>query len=96
MGADVLEIAYSENMWNVTDAAPALRDYADAGFDIVFAHGAQYGTTIMEIAPEFPETSFAWGTTTNFGAEEGLTNVFAYEPPAPTKAATCWASSPPR
>jgi basic membrane protein A len=36
----------------------------------------------MEIAPEFPETSFAWGTTTNFGAEEGLTNVFAYEPRA--------------
>jgi basic membrane protein A len=82
LGADALEIAYSENMWNVTDAAPALRDYADAGFDIVFAHGAQYGTTIMEIAPEFPETSFAWGTTTNFGAEEGLTNVFAYEPRA--------------
>ena len=27
-GADVVELAYSENMFNVTDAAAAIRDYA--------------------------------------------------------------------
>ncbi len=81
-GADVVEVAYTENMWNVTDAASAIRDYADAGFDIVIAHGAQYGTSLFEIAPDYPETSFAWGTTTNTGEEEGVTNVFAYEPRA--------------
>jgi basic membrane protein A len=81
-GEAVFEIAYTENMFNVTDAAAAIRDYADSGFNLVIAHGAQYGTSIFEIAPDFPETSFAWGTTTNTGAEEGVTNVFAYEPRA--------------
>jgi basic membrane protein A len=81
-GKDVIEIAYTENMFNVTDAAAAIRDYADAGYNLVIAHGAQYGTSLFEIAPDFPETSFAWGTTTNTGADEGVTNVFAYEPRA--------------
>ncbi len=81
-GKDVIDFAYTENMWNVTDAAAALRDYADSGYDIVIAHGAQYGDTLFELAPDYPDTSFAWGTTTNFGADEGVTNVFAYEPRA--------------
>ncbi len=81
-GEDVVEIAYTENMFNVTDAAAAIRDYADSGFNLVIAHGAQYGTSLFEIAPDFPDTSFAWGTTTNTGSEEGVTNVFAYEPRA--------------
>lgn len=79
-GEDNFEIAFSENMFNVTDAAAAIRDYADEGFNLIIAHGAQYGTSLFEIAPDFPETSFAWGTTTNTGEEEGVTNVFAYDP----------------
>ena len=81
-GADMFEIAYSENMFNVPDAAPAIRDYAEAGYDLVVAHGAQYGTTIFELAGDYPDTSFGWGTATNYGADEGLTNVFAFEPRA--------------
>ncbi|MCC6602291.1 MAG: BMP family protein [Anaerolineae bacterium] len=81
-GEENFEIAYTENMFNVTDAAAAIRDYAADGFDLVLAHGAQYGTSLFEIAPDFPETSFAWGTSTNTGADEGVSNVFAYEPRA--------------
>jgi basic membrane protein A len=81
-GEDMVEIAFTENMFNVTDAAAAIRDYADSGFNLVIAHGAQYGTSLFELAPDFPDTSFAWGTTTNTGEEEGVTNVFAYEPRA--------------
>lgn len=79
-GEENFEIVFTENMFNVTDAAAAIRDYAESGYNLVIAHGAQYGTSLFEIAPDFPETSFAWGTTTNTGAEEGVTNVFAYEP----------------
>lgn len=79
-GKDVVEIAYTENMFNVTDAAAAIRDYADNGYNLIIAHGAQYGTSLFEIAPDFPETSFAWGTTTNTGADQGITNIFAYDP----------------
>ncbi|MFN2221044.1 MAG: BMP family ABC transporter substrate-binding protein, partial [Candidatus Promineifilaceae bacterium] len=78
-GEGVVELAYTENMFNVTDAAAAIRDYAASGYDIVLAHGTQYGTSMFEIAPDFPDTSFAWGTATDFGADQGLENVFAYE-----------------
>ncbi|MEZ4591361.1 MAG: BMP family protein [Chloroflexota bacterium] len=81
-GEENFEIAYTENMFNVTDAAAAIRDYAADGYNLVIAHGAQYGTSLFEIAPDFPETSFAWGTSTNTGADEGVSNVFAYEPRA--------------
>jgi basic membrane protein A len=80
MGAENFEFVYSEGMFVVDDAAAAIRDYASQGFNLVIAHGSQYGSSLQEIAPDFPETSFAWGTTTNTGADEGVTNVFAYEP----------------
>jgi basic membrane protein A len=79
MGAENFEFVYSENMFVVEDAAAAIRDYASQGFDLVIAHGSQYGSSLVEIAPDFPETSFAWGTTVDTFTEQGVTNVFAYE-----------------
>ena len=79
-GEAVVTIAYSENMFNVPDAAAAIRDYASDGYDLIIAHGAQYGDSLFAVAADFPEVSFAWGTTTNTGADAGLKNVFAYEP----------------
>ena len=74
-----VEYSFSENMFNVTDAAAAIRDYASEGFDLVIAHGTQYGESMFEVAKDFPETSFAWGTAIDTGAERGLSNVYAYE-----------------
>ena len=75
-GSDAIEFVYSENMFVVDDAAAAIRDYAVQGFDLVIAHGSQYGCSLQEIAPDFPETSFAWGTTVD---TFGIPNIFAYE-----------------
>jgi len=75
MGEDALEFVYSENMFVVDDGAAAIRDYASQGYDIVLGHGSQYGSSIQEIAPDFPETSFAWGTTVD---TFGLDNVYSY------------------
>jgi basic membrane protein A len=74
-GEAALEIKYSENMFKVPDAATAIRDYASQGFDVVIAHGSQYGSSVQEIAPDFPETTFAWGTDVN---TFGMNNVYAY------------------
>lgn len=79
MGADNLQIAYSDGMFQVADAAAAIRDYASEGYDLVIAHGTQYGNSMFDVAVDFPETSFAWGTATDTGADKGLNNVFAYE-----------------
>jgi len=74
-GATALEIKYSENMFKVPDAAAAIRDYASQGFDIVIAHGSQYGSSVQEVAKDFPKVTFAWGTDVN---TFGLPNVYAY------------------
>ncbi len=79
MGAENFDFVYSENMFVVDDAAAALRDYASQGYNLVIAHGSQYGSSMQEIAPDFPETSFAWGTTVDTFVDQGVSNVFAYE-----------------
>ena len=52
-----------------------MRDYAARGFDVVICHGTQYGNALMDVAEDFPEVSFAYGTATSTG---GRANVFAY------------------
>ncbi len=74
-GETAVELKYSENMFKVPDAAAAIRDYASQGFDIVIGHGSQYGSSVQEIAKDFPKTTFAWGTDVN---TFGLANVYAY------------------
>ena len=78
-GADKLKIVYSENQFNVPNAAAAIRDYASQGNNLVIAHGTQYGNSLQEVARDFPEVSFAWGTATDTFTDKGLKNVFAYQ-----------------
>jgi basic membrane lipoprotein Med (substrate-binding protein (PBP1-ABC) superfamily) len=78
-GSEKMELVYSENMFVVDDAAAAIRDYATQGYDLIIAHGSQYGSSLKEIAPDFPETAFAHGTTVDTFVDEGINNVYAYE-----------------
>ncbi len=71
-----IEVAVTDGTFVVEDAAAAIRDYASQGYDLVIAHGSQYGGSLQEIAPEFPDTTFAWGTAAD---TFGLDNVYAYE-----------------
>jgi basic membrane protein A len=71
-----LEIAVSDNQFVVATAANVIRNYASQGYNLVIAHGSQYGSTIQQLAPQFPNVSFAWGTA---GSTYGLPNVFAYQ-----------------
>lgn len=59
----------------VEDAGVALRQYAEQGYDLVIGHGSQYGGLIQEIARDYPNTAFAWGTAVE---TFGLPNVSAY------------------
>ena len=71
-----LEIAITDGTFVVDDAAAAIRAYAKQGYDVVIAHGSQYGGSLKEIAPDFPETAFTWGTSAD---TFGLPNVSSYE-----------------
>ena len=70
-----IEIAVTDGTFIVEEAAAAIRGYAEDGYHLVIAHGSQYGGPLGEIAPDFPDTSFAWGTAADF---MGHDNVFAY------------------
>ncbi len=74
-GESGMVFAFSDNKFNVPDAAAAIRDYASKGYNIVIAHGSQYGSSIQEIAGDFPKVAFAWGTDVN---TFGKPNVYAY------------------
>ncbi len=71
VGVDV-----SDGLFVIDDAEAAIRAYAGDGFDLVIAHGSQYGTLLSQIAAEFPNTAFAWGTAAD---TFDLPNVSAYE-----------------
>ncbi|MDE2776207.1 MAG: BMP family protein [Chloroflexota bacterium] len=76
MGEDAFQFDFQDGTFIVDDAAVALREWAASGeYDLVIAHGSQFGSVVEELAQEFPEVSFAWGTDEN---TFGLGNVFAY------------------
>ena len=71
-----LSIAVSANEYVTSDAANILREYASDGYNLIIAHGSQYGSTIQQLAPQFRKVSFAWGTA---AATFGQPNIFAFE-----------------
>lgn len=76
MGEENFEFVFQDGTFVVDDAAVALREWAASGeYDLVIAHGSQFGSVVEELANEFPEVSFAWGTDED---TFGLDNVYAY------------------
>ena len=69
------KLSVSENEFVVANAANIMRTYASEGYNLIIAHGSQYGGTIQQLAPQFPKVSFAWGTASS---TFGLSNVYAY------------------
>jgi basic membrane protein A and related proteins len=70
------KLSVSANQFVVADAANIIRQYAAAGYNLIVAHGSQYGSTIQQLAPKFPKVSFAWGTASStFGRK----NIYAYQ-----------------
>ncbi|MHB1405397.1 MAG: BMP family protein [Desulfitobacteriaceae bacterium] len=57
-----IAVKYSENVYEVSNIEPALRDFASQGFDLVIGHGFQFQEPIIKVASEFPNTKFALGT----------------------------------
>jgi len=74
-GEAKVEYSYSEKMKPV-DAGSAARQYASKKFDIIICHGAQYKNLVNEMAPDFKDTTFVFGTSADIGGK----NVFTYMP----------------
>lgn len=63
-----LASAYAESV-SVADAQAALRDFAEKGYNPIFAHGFQFGDAAMITARAYPKTSFA---VIHGGVQNGL------------------------
>jgi basic membrane protein A len=72
-GTEKMKFVYSQGMFVIDDATAALQTYASQGYDLVIAHGSQYGPCIQEVAPKFPKVSFIWS---NASKPSNLPNVF--------------------
>lgn len=78
LGEEIIsEISYSENLYDAVQVGSAMREYAP-NYDIVIAHGAQYQNIVDDVARDFPDTTFAYGTAYNAMHD----NVYAYDPNA--------------
>ncbi len=77
LGAENFQFDFQAETFVVDDAEIAMRAWAESGaYDLIIAHGSQFGAIVEALATEFPQISFAWGTDLN---TFDLANVFAYE-----------------
>ncbi|MDH3755690.1 MAG: BMP family ABC transporter substrate-binding protein [Acidimicrobiia bacterium] len=48
-----------EEIVDPTDSLPAIRDFANQGFDLIIGHGIEYVDPIQQLQGEFPDVNFA-------------------------------------
>ncbi|MDI9371333.1 MAG: BMP family ABC transporter substrate-binding protein [Synergistaceae bacterium] len=70
-----IDYSYSEKMKPV-DAGSAVLQYVSQGYGVIIGHGAQYKNLMLEMAEEYPDVTFVFGTS----AEIGPANVYTYMP----------------
>ena len=76
LGEEAFEFTIQDSTYIVDDAAVALRDWAASGeYQLVIAHGSQYGPIVEELSAEFTDVSFAWGTRQD---TFDMDNVYSY------------------
>lgn len=66
-------VNYTESV-KTTDLESTLRGYAEAGYDIVVAHGAEILDATKQVAKEYPDTKFI-NTSAYYGQEPNLTGI---------------------
>lgn len=70
-----IDYKYYEKV-QVVDSSSIVRQAIAEGCKLIIAHGAQYKNTIMEVAGDYPDVSFAFGTSGDIVGD----NVFTYMP----------------
>lgn len=71
-----IEITVVDNTFIAQDVAAAVTNFAIQGYDLVIAHGSQFGPELLAVAAKYPEVTFAWGTAADTSTVAA--NVYAY------------------
>lgn len=74
----LVEVAYTENVpEDAASVTQVVSGYAQQGYDLVIAHSFGYGDPVFKLAPNFPDTAFAWAG----GIDKKANNVADYAQP---------------
>ena len=65
-----VEVAYTENVSDA-DAERVIRDYAQRGYGLIFAHSFSFGDAALNAAEDFPNTIFMAGTANSLAPNLG-------------------------
>ncbi|MGI9595486.1 MAG: BMP family ABC transporter substrate-binding protein [Acidimicrobiales bacterium] len=71
-----VEVEITDNTFVPDEAAAAIRGYAGQEYDLIIAHGVEFGGALLDIVREHPNVTFAWGTAIE---TFGLPNLYAYD-----------------
>jgi basic membrane protein A len=72
----IADFAYQEDVADA-DVERAVRAYAEEGYDVVVAHSFNYGEAVKALAPDYPDTLFAYAG----GFGDSTANVADYAQP---------------
>lgn len=73
--AGKIKVTYSENVYEVANIEPAMREFATQGYDLIIGHGFQFQEPIIKLAAEFPNVKFALGTGFKTAANTAIYDV---------------------
>ncbi|MDH3681455.1 MAG: BMP family ABC transporter substrate-binding protein, partial [Acidimicrobiia bacterium] len=71
-----VEVDITDNTFVPAEAADAIRSYAAADYDLIIAHGVEFGNELRAIVTDNPGVTFGWGTASD---TFGLPNLYAYD-----------------
>ena len=72
---DAIELKVVEGVYDVADIDPTLRDYADAGYDVIIGHGYQFTEPVDTVAEQYPEVAFLLGCGVKYRANSQIYDV---------------------
>lgn len=72
---DEVELKVVEGIYEVADIDPTLRDYADAGYDVVIGHGYQFSEPVNTVAAQYPDTVFLLGCGVGYQPNSAIYDV---------------------
>lgn len=73
--ADEIDLKIVENVYEVADIQPALTDFADQGYDVIFGHGFQFMEPLVAVAKKYPDSYFVLGTGYKFEKNSAIYDV---------------------
>jgi basic membrane protein A len=72
---DEMDLTVVENVYEVADIEPALSDFADEDYDVIFGHGFQFMEPLVAVADRYPDSYFLLGTGYMFRENSAIYDV---------------------